>query len=34
MRVKVLPRDEIYLGLAVGGFSLLVEISLFAILMD
>jgi hypothetical protein len=34
MRVKVLPRDEIYLGLAIGGLSLLVEIGLFAILMD
>jgi hypothetical protein len=34
MSVKILPRDEIYLGLAVGGLGLLVEISLFALLMD
>jgi hypothetical protein len=34
MKVRVLPLDEIYLGLAVGGTALLVEISLFALLMD
>jgi len=34
MKVRVLPRDEIYLGLAVGGVTLLLEISLFALLAD
>ena len=34
MKVKVLPRDEIYLGLAVSGAGLLIEISLLALIMD
>ena len=34
MKVRVLPRDEIYLGLAVSGTGLLIEISLFALLLD
>ena len=34
MKVRVLPRDEIYLGLAVSGAGLLIEISLFALLVD
>jgi hypothetical protein len=34
MKVKVLPRDEIYLGLAVSSAGLLLEISLFVLLVD
>jgi hypothetical protein len=34
MKVKILPRDEIYLGLAVSGAGLFLEISLFALLME
>jgi hypothetical protein len=34
MKVRVLPRDEIYLGLTVSGAGLLIEISLFALTMD
>jgi hypothetical protein len=34
MKVKVLPPDEMFLGLAVGGTVLLVEIFFLALLAD
>jgi hypothetical protein len=34
MKVKIFPRNEIYLGLAVSGAGVLLEISLFALLME
>jgi hypothetical protein len=34
MKAKVLPADEMFLGLAVGGIVLLVELSLLALLAD
>jgi len=32
MKVKIFPRDEIFLGLTVGGAVLLIEISILALL--
>jgi hypothetical protein len=34
MKVKVLPPDEVFLGLAVGGTVFLIEIGVLALLVD
>jgi len=34
MKVKIFPRDEMFLGLTVGGAVLLIEISILALLAE
>jgi len=34
MRIKTIPRDEVFLGLAAGSVVLLIELGIFALSMD